>query len=128
MLNQKMSFRPKERVISALRKLFHKTSSTNRRDANNHNNGAHVATENSSTKSPATKSRRYANGSRIRVCDFRFGSLFAKCRSKTEISHCPKSNLDCSHTMKETFFMVSITFHMHLKQWYIAEHKSKIRE
>lgn len=62
------------------------------------------------------------------ACDFRFGFLFAKCRPKTEISHNPKSNLICSHTMKETFLMVSITFHMHLKQWYIAEHKSKIRE
>lgn len=50
-----MSFRPKERVISALRKLFHKTSSTNRRDANN---GAHVANGNNTSKSPATKSRR----------------------------------------------------------------------
>lgn len=48
-----MSFRPKERVISALRKLFHKTSTTNRKDGNS-NNGA---TGNAS-KSPVRKSRR----------------------------------------------------------------------
>lgn len=46
-----MSFRPKERVIAALRKLFHKTSTTNRRDANN---GANA----NASKSPVRKSRR----------------------------------------------------------------------
>ncbi|XP_031627338.1 ubiquitin-conjugating enzyme E2Q-like protein 1 [Contarinia nasturtii] len=47
-----MSFRPKERVLSALRKLFHKTSA-NRREANN---GA--ASSSNTSKSPARKSRR----------------------------------------------------------------------
>lgn len=49
-----MSFRPKERVVSALRKLFHKTSTANRRDSNS---GAHGGNANT-TKSPAKKSRR----------------------------------------------------------------------
>lgn len=46
-----MSFRPKERVLSALRKIFHRTSTTNRRDANNGASG-------NASKSPARKSRR----------------------------------------------------------------------
>lgn len=47
-----MSFRPKERVLSALRKLFHKTSA-NRREANNA-----PATSSNASKSPSRKSRR----------------------------------------------------------------------
>lgn len=50
-----MSFRPKERVLSALRKIFHKTSTANRREANN---GAATNTTNQASKSPARKSRR----------------------------------------------------------------------